>query len=272
MNPLAPVEPPVNDLFVRAPGGRLFVRIWGEWRRSRTRPPIVLIHDSLGSVELWRDFPRRLAAATGHAVVAYDRLGFGRSDPHRGVLETPGFIRDEARVSLPAIRSGLGIDGMILFGHSVGGAMAIVAAAEMATTTVGVITESAQVFAEERTLSAIRAAKEVFADPEQLERIERYHGSKGRWVVSAWTESWLAPAFANWTVESELKCVRCPVLALHGDRDEYGSRAHPERIAALVPTNADIVLFDDCGHVPHRERVDAVLEAVGTFIKTHLRE
>lgn len=161
------------------------------------------------------DWRRRLAI-----LLWPDRLGFGRSDPHRGVLETPGFIRDEARVSLPAICSGLSIDGVILFGHSVGGAMAIVAAAEMATITVGVITESAQVFAEERTLSAIRAAKEVFADPEQLERIERYHGSKSRWV----------------------------------------------------PTNADVVLFDDCGHVPHRERVDAVLEAVGTFIKTHVRE
>ena len=259
-----------REVLVNAPGGRLFARLWGEGRMSQARPPIVLIHDSLGSVELWRDFPARLAAATGHPVVAYDRLGFGRSDPHPGRLETPGFVRDEARIALPALRSGLGVDHTVLFGHSVGGAMAVVAAAEMDATTVGVITEAAQVFAEERTLAAIRAAKEAFAAPGQLERHARYHGTKASWVLNAWTESWLAPAFASWTVEDDLRRVRCPILAMHGDRDEYGSRAHPERIAALVPTSTDIVLFDDCGHVPHRERTDGVLTAVRMFIKTRL--
>ena len=174
---------------MNAPGGRLFARVWGESRMAKALPPIVLIHDSLGSVELWRDFPSRLATATGHPVVAYDRLGFGRSDPHPGVLETPGFIRAEARVSLPALRSGLAIDRMILFGHSVGGAMAIVAATEIAATAVAVITESAQVFAEERTLASIRTAKSAFAAPDQLERLARYHGTKASWVRDAWTET-----------------------------------------------------------------------------------
>ena len=97
--------------------------------------------------------------------MAYDRLGFGRSDPHPAVLETPGFVRNEARISLPALRSALGIDRMVLFGHSVGGAMAIASAAELPSTIVGVITEAAQVFAEERALTAIREAKEAFRAP-----------------------------------------------------------------------------------------------------------
>ena len=261
------LEPRASDVFVNAPGGRLFARVWGESRMAKALPPIVLIHDSLGSVELWRDFPSRLATATGHPVVAYNRLGFGRSDPHPGALESPGVIRGEARVSLPARRPGLGIDRMILFGHSVGGAMAIVAAAEIAATAVAVITESAQVFAEGRTLASIRAAKSAFAAPDQLERLARYHGTKASWVRDAWTETWLAPAFANWTLEDDLRRLRCPILAMHGDRDGYGSRAHPERIAALVPTPADILLFDDCGHVPHRERGDAVVAAIQSFIK-----
>jgi pimeloyl-ACP methyl ester carboxylesterase len=142
------IEPRSRDVFLNAPGGRLFARVWGDWQPPQVRPPIVLIHDSLGSVELWRDFPSSLAAATRHPVVAYDRLGFGRSDPHPSVLETIGFIRDEARTGLPALRAGLAIDRMILFGHSVGGAMALVAAVELSAATVGVITESAQVFAE----------------------------------------------------------------------------------------------------------------------------
>ncbi len=148
--------------------------------------------------------------------------------------------------------------------------MAIVAAVEMDETTVGVITEAAQVFAEERTLAAIRAAREAFAAPGQLERLERYHGTRARWVLDAWTDSWLAPAFASWTIDGDLRRLRCPTLAMHGDRDEYGSRAHPERIAALVPASADIVLFADCGHVPHGERADSVLTAVRTFIRARV--
>lgn len=148
--------------------------------------------------------------------------------------------------------------------------MAIVAAVEMAAATAGVITEAVQVFAEERTLAAIRAAREAFAAPGQLERLARYHGVKAGWVLDAWTHSWLAPAFASWTIEDDLQRLRRPILAMHGDRDEYGSRAHPERIASLVPASTDIVLFDDCGHVPHRERTDDVLAAVRTFIRTRL--
>jgi pimeloyl-ACP methyl ester carboxylesterase len=228
----------------------------------------VLIHDSLGSVEIWRDFPLQVAIATGHPVVAYDRLGFGRSDPHPSVLETPAFVRTEARVSLPALRRALDLDRMILFGHSVGGAMAIVAAAEHPEMAAAVITEAAQVFAEEQTLSSIRAAKDAFAAPDQFQRVAKYHGTKADWVLNAWTESWLAPAFASWTVEDDLRRLRCPILVIHGDRDEYGTRAHPERIAALVPGSADLVLLDDCGHVPHRDRPDAVLEAVRTFVSS----
>jgi pimeloyl-ACP methyl ester carboxylesterase len=261
------IEPRSRDVFLNAPGGRLFARVWGDWQPPQVRPPIVLIHDSLGSVELWRDFPSSLAAATRHPVVAYDRLGFGRSDPHPSVLETIGFIRDEARTGLPALRAGLAIDRMILFGHSVGGAMALVAAVELSAATVGVITESAQVFAEGHTLTAIRAAKSTFAAPRQIERLARYHGAKAGWVVNAWTGTWLAPAFASWTLDDDLPCVRCPILAMHGDRDQYGSLAHPARIQALVPTPGDIVILDGCGHVPHREYPDAVLRAAQTFVR-----
>jgi pimeloyl-ACP methyl ester carboxylesterase len=261
------IEPRSRDVFADARGGRLFARVWDDSRRSYKRPPIVLIHDSLGSVELWRDFPSRLAAATNHPIVAYDRLGFGRSDPHPGVLETIGFIRDEARTSLPALRTALSIDHMILFGHSVGGAMAIAAALEFTAATVGVITESAQVFAEDLTLTSIRAAKSAFAGPGEIERLARYHGGKAAWVLSAWTDTWLAPAFASWTLDDDLRHLRCPLLAMHGDRDEYGSLAHPERIAALAPAPADILILDDCGHVPHREYPDAVLGAIGTFVR-----
>jgi pimeloyl-ACP methyl ester carboxylesterase len=153
-------------------------------------------------------------------------------------------------------------------GRLAAAARALVAAVELSAATVGVITESAQVFAEDHTLRAIRAAKSTFAAPGQIERLARYHGAKAGWVLNAWTGTWLAPAFASWTLDDDLPCVLCPILAMHGDGDQYGSLAHLARIQALVPTPADIVILDGCGHVPHREYPDAVLRAVQTFVRT----
>jgi pimeloyl-ACP methyl ester carboxylesterase len=253
----------VADIFIDAPGGKRFARVWGDPDASSA--PIVLLHDSLGSVELWRDFPERLAEATGRAVVAYDRLGFGRSDPYPGALDAD-FIREEARSSLPALRARLGIERIILFGHSVGGGMSVCAGAALPDSVVAVITESAQAFVEDRTLAGIREAEKDFAGPGQMERLARYHGDKAQWVLEAWTRTWLSPRFADWTLDAQLRRLRCPVLALHGDRDEYGSRLHPERIGSLPPGGGEVAIFEDCGHVPHREKPELVLQAVAGFV------
>jgi pimeloyl-ACP methyl ester carboxylesterase len=258
-----------DDIFVNAPGGKLFARVWGGPELLRAVPPIILVHDSLGSVELWRDFPAMLATVTGHPVIAYDRLGFGKSDPHPDRLEI-AFVRNEARSSIPALRAAFEIDRMILFGHSVGGAMAVVAASRFADAAVAVITESAQAFVEDRTLTAIRDAKSAFEAPGQIERLKRYHGDKAAWVLNAWTETWLHPEFATLALDTYLRRLRCPALAIHGDRDEYGSSAHPQRIAEIAPTPTDLVIIDDCGHVPHREKPEVVLRAVSAFLETRL--
>lgn len=254
-----------TDRFVQAPGGRLFVRVWGTIGSSAQQSTIILFHDSLGCVELWRDFPSALANATGLPVVAYDRLGFGRSDPHPGGLKF-GFVEDEARTAVPQLRSALGIERMVLFGHSVGGGMAVTSAAAFRDQSVALITESAQAFVEDRTLAGIREGRRMFSAPDQIARLARYHGDKARWVVDAWTETWLAPQFAAWNLDDDLRSLRCPVLAIHGDRDEYGSSRHPERICALPPTPTRSVILDDCGHVPHREKPDRVLDAVNQFL------
>lgn len=197
-------------------------------------------------------------------MVAYDRLGFGRSDPYPGALD-PGFIGEEARSSLPALQARLGIGRMILFGHSVGGGMSVCAGAALPETVVAVITESAQAFVEDLTLAGIRDAETGFAEPGQMERLARYHGDKARWVLEAWTKTWQSPDFANWTLDAELRRLRCPVLAMHGDQDEYGSHLHPERIGRLPPCGGEVVIFEGCGHVPHREKPEAVLQAVARF-------
>ncbi|HDS1818166.1 TPA: alpha/beta hydrolase [Pseudomonas putida] len=244
--------------------GTLFAQ---EWAPLQARgAPIILLHDSLGCVALWRDFPAQLARSTGQRVIAYDRLGFGRSDPHPARLRL-GFVEAQARQGFAAVREHFGIDAFIVFGHSVGGGMAVGCAVAFADHCQGLITESAQAFVEARTLEGIRAANLQFAQPGQLQRLHRYHGDKAEWVLRAWVDNWLSEDFADWNLDTLLPYVRCPLLSLHGDNDEFGSQAHPERLVALAAGPAVMRLLPGCGHVPHREQGDVVLAEVGRFLR-----
>jgi len=257
-------SPPIPlDRWAAHPRGRLFTRTWTPPEPAGA--PIVLLHDSLGSVELWRDFPAALCAATSRAVIAYDRLGFGRSGARPDRLQ-PGFVAEEAASFFPALREAFAIDRFVLFGHSVGGGMAIECAARFGADCDALITEAAQAFTEDRTLQGIRAAREQFQDPEQLGRLARWHGDKARWVLEAWTQTWLSPGFADWTLATVLPRVHCPVLALHGEHDEFGSRRHPETIRALAGGPVRMEILPDTNHVPHRERPARVLAIVADFL------
>lgn len=252
-----------KDLFVEVPGGQVFVRQWTADRSSGV--PIILLHDSLGSVEQWRSFPEALATATSRNVIAYDRLGFGRSTLRTSPAEA-GFIDEEAQIYLPAIVAALGLSHYVLFGHSVGGGMALVAAAISGSHCAAVITESAQAFVEERTLSGIRDAKNAFESEDQFSKLTKWHGERASWVLAAWSEVWLAPAFRGWSLDPYLGKVRSPVLALHGDSDEFGSCEFPRRITQGVHGLARMEILSPCGHVPHREREGDVLGLVQRFL------
>ncbi|MFC5479109.1 alpha/beta fold hydrolase [Massilia suwonensis] len=246
-------------------GGSIFVRVWNS--QAHGRAPIVLLHDSLGSVALWRDFPARLAAGTGRTVLAYDRLGFGESSPRADVLTT-SFIGDEAATVFEAVRAQLGIRKFVVFGHSVGGAMAIHCAARYPDDCEALITESAQVFAEETTLEGIRVAKAQFADPEQLGRLEKYHGSKAQWVLDAWTGTWLSAPFASWTLRDVLPQVAAPTLAIHGGDDEYGTTLHPRLISEWSRGEVRVEIMQEAHHLPHREAPSQVVDLVRGFLET----
>jgi pimeloyl-ACP methyl ester carboxylesterase len=244
------------------PHGKLFVRVWPQ---ESDLAPIILFHDSIGSVELWRSFPASLAEATRRTVIAYDRLGFGKSDARVDRLPLD-FVGAEARDTLPLLLDAFEIDDFIAMGHSVGGGMAIHAAADFPEDCVALITESAQGFIEERLLDGIRAAKAEFAKDGQVERLVKYHGDKARWVLDAWTETWLSPGFATWNLDAVLPLVTCPLLAIHGEDDEYGSPDHAERIASMVAGEASAVILPGHRHIPHREDEAAVVDLIAAFL------
>lgn len=260
------IEVIASDRMVDVTGGALFVRTWTpSGADPAAQPPIVLLHDSLGSVELWRDFPARLAERLGRRVIAYDRLGFGRSTPRSEPIAM-SFIRDEAERAFPELRKALGLEDYVLFGHSVGGVMSLLVAASGREPVVAVVSESAQPFVEERTRDGIRRAERGFAEPDQFARLTRWHGERAAWVLASWTDTWLSPAFDDWTIADELPRLRCPVLVIHGDQDEYGSVAFPELIGARVGGAVELAILPGCGHVPHRERGSEVLERVAAFV------
>src|SRR5579863_7423491 len=182
-----------SDHWITTENGRLFARRWTiPNSESNIDGTLLLLHDSLGCVGLWREFPQLLAATTRRSVVACDRLRFGRSDPYRGTM-TQTFIRDEVQSAVPRLCQRLGLARIIPFGHSVGGGMALAMAAHCPERCATVITESALSFVEDRTISGVCEAKSRLLESGQFKRLARYHGTKARWVLDAWTETWLAP-------------------------------------------------------------------------------
>jgi len=270
-------DPPLPDSPARATdhritlpvkGGdaeRLFVRRWVPAEHVPHAHPIVLLHDSLGSVALWRDFPALVCAATARPVIAYDRLGFGQSSPSHG-LPSHDFVAEEAQQGFAAVCAAFAIERCVVLGHSVGGGMALHCAAQAPGRVEAVVTISAQAFVEDRTREGIRAAKQLFADARQFERLSRYHGDRARWVLDAWTETWLAPGFAGWSLAAVLPEVRCPVLVLHGELDEYGSSAQPARIERETGGPVRVELLTGLGHMPHREQPEAIARRVAAFL------
>lgn len=261
MEPIAP-----QDRFVTTANGRVFTRRWpAPSTGAGAAPPIVLFHDSIGSIDLWRDFPDHLARATGREVIGYDRLGFGRSDPLHERLAPLAFVADEPQTNFRAVHDGLGLDGYVAVGHSVGGAMAL----ECATVyrdCQALVSIATQTCPEDRTLEGIAQAREDFRVPAQFARIARYHGDKTDWVLSQWIDNWLDPAFLAWNLDATLPKVTCPVLAIHGDRDEYGTTAHAKRIVEQTAGPASLMLIEGGGHLPHREQPAVIAERIAAWL------
>lgn len=253
----------VETFKVEVPGGRVYVKKWVPGRDSG-KAPVVLLHDSLGCVDLWRDFPEKLADSLSRCVYAYDRLGFGRSD-RREALPSRGFIEEEASTYFPAIKDQLSVENYALLGHSVGGGMAINIASQDSDCR-GVVTVSAQAFVEDLTIDGIRKSKQMFEQPGQIERLVKWHEQKAKWVLRAWTDVWLSPGFKNWSLEPAIQKVRCPVLVIHGDSDEYGSSAFPEFISKHAGGQASMLIIENCGHMPHKEKRQEVIGVVENFL------
>jgi pimeloyl-ACP methyl ester carboxylesterase len=227
------------------------------------RPALVFLHEGLGSVAMWRDFPARVAHATGCDAVAYSRYGYGRSDP-LAEPRTPRYMHDEAHFALPELLERLTIERPILVGHSDGGSIALICAGDGGPPLSGVITLAAHVLVEDISVASIAAAKSAYETTDLRTRLARYHAD----VDSAfwgWNRIWLAPQFRDWNIEDCLPRISCPVLAIQGEDDEYGTMEQLRRIGASV-RDVELLALPDCRHSAHRDQPDAVIEAIARFV------
>jgi pimeloyl-ACP methyl ester carboxylesterase len=229
------------------------------------RPTLVFLHDSLGCVETWRDFPARLAQSAGVDALIYDRRGYGQSSPLPPVARQADYLHREADVLIDVLDAA-GIERAVLVGHSDGGSIALLAAARYGARIAAVVTEGAHVFVEDLTLDGIRAARHTFATTGLRDRLARYHSDKTDAVAAAWIDTWLSPEFRDWNIEPSLGAIRCPVLAIQGGHDEYGTPAQADAIVHGVGCAARSWMVPAAGHTPHRDVPDAVLAVAAPFI------
>lgn len=255
---------------IALPAGQVEYRWVGQKQsplRDAALPALIFLHEGLGCAALWRDFPDRVAQATGLPALVYSRLGYGGSDPCK--LPRPiTYMHEEAQSELPALIAALGIGRHILVGHSDGASIALIyAGASQREGLMGLAAMAPHSFAEEVSIASIRAADQAYAEGGLRERLAKYHGANVDCAFRGWCDSWRNPDFRRWNIENYVERIGVPVLVIQGEADEYGTIAQVDSIVARAKGGVETLLLPDCGHSPHRDQPEATLKALTGFIR-----
>ena len=232
--------------------------------RVPSRPTIVMLHEGLGSISQWRNFPELVAQATGCEVFAYSRYGYGQSDALEDARDA-SYMHHEAETALPSVLEQARIQRPILLGHSDGASISLLFAFRFPDRTAGIILEAPHVFLEDRTIEGLAQAAILYQTTDLPQKLARHHKDADRTFWS-WNRVWLDPRFRAWNIESCLDDIRCPVLMIQGEDDEYGTVRQLEAIQSRIPA-AQLVLLPNCGHTPHREHPEATLARIVAFVE-----
>ena len=227
---------------------------------------IVLLHEGLGSISLWRDFPQLLADKTGHRVLAYSRYGYGNSEAASGFGFS--YMHDEGLHSLPELLSKLDMNHPIILGHSDGASISLIAAGGSSIMPKGVIVMAPHVMVEQICFDAIDAASKAYLSTDLKSKLGKYHADVDS-AFLGWSGAWLSPEFKNWNIEEYLPKIQCPVLAIQGFEDEYGTMAQIDTIQQSCQSApfVDTLKIQNCRHSPHKDHPEVILDAIQSFIK-----
>jgi pimeloyl-ACP methyl ester carboxylesterase len=224
---------------------------------------MVFLHEGLGSISMWKDFPEKCARAAGCNALVYSRYGYGNSDPI-DAPRRPDYMHDEALKSLPELLEKLGIASPILFGHSDGASIALIHAGEFPVA--GVIALAPHLFVEEIALEGIRAIRPLYETGGLREKLSRYHADPDS-AFWGWHDIWLDSGFRSWDISDSVRRIQAPVLAIQGEDDEYGTMLHLDRIGELA-RNSALLKLPACRHSPHRDQPEAVIAAAVSFARS----
>jgi pimeloyl-ACP methyl ester carboxylesterase len=249
-----------------AAGHRLdYVMLQPQNAAAGDRPMLVFLHEGLGSVALWKRFPAEVVAATGCAALVYSRYGYGKSDRLTESRKVD-YMHREALDVLPAILDLLGIDSPVLIGHSDGASIALIHAGAGKRPVRGIVAMAPHVFVEDITVESIAAAKTTFQTTDLPARLGRYHDDAVS-TFQGWNDIWLHPDFLRWNIEEFLPGVKCPLLLIQGEDDQYGTVAQVEAIARQVSGPVETLMLPDCAHSPHQSmQKDATIAAIAGFV------
>ena len=225
-------------------------------------PALVFLHEGLGSIKLWRDFPARVAKATGRKALVYDRYGYGESEVLKEEKVDVKFMHRGAE-ELAEVLGAFRIEAPVLVGHSDGASIALIYSGSHRVE--GLVVLAPHVFIETFNLASIRKIRATFETTDLPQRFAKYH-TDPRKTFYLWNDAWLDPAFERWNIEEYLPRIACPVLAIQGENDEYGTMAQLDAIRRQVKGPCELVKLKDCGHSPHREKPEEVLKAVVDFL------
>ncbi len=237
-------------------------------------PLLVFLHEGLGSVSMWRDFPQQLCASLGCRGLVYSRPGYGRSSPRDPEEHwSPDFMERQATEVLPALLQALQVDEPVwLLGHSDGGTIALLYAARHAAFVgapplAGAIVLAPHILVEEVSVRSIEQARQAYLHGDLRQRLARHHDDTDS-AFWGWNQAWLSPVFRNWSIEARLHSIKVPVLAVQGLQDEYGTLEQIRGIARRAP-HTELLELPDCGHSPHRDQTQTLMEAVAGFVGRH---
>lgn len=256
---------PGETLSLTVGGTRLEARCWGP--PPSDAPTLVLLHEGLGCVALWRDFPTRLARITGFGVIAYSRLGYGASDPC--TLPRPiDYMEREADHVLGAVLDAAGLRNVLLIGHSDGGSIAALYAGGAQDDRLdGAILVAPHFFVEDISIHAIKAARKAYLSGDLRARLAAYHDNVDT-AFMGWNDAWLNPAFRDWDITGCLTEISVPVMAMQGRADPYGTPAQINVIAEKCTSRTELHLLDACRHAPHLEQSEKTLALIASFARS----
>jgi len=251
------------------------VRIEYQWieEAEADTPLLIFLHEGLGSISMWRDFPQTLCRALGCRGLIYSRPGYGQSTPRAtGEVWEPDFMHRQACEVLSALLLALGVDTAAnppcLLGHSDGGSIALLYAARFPERVTAAVVLAPHISVEDLSVSSIAKARTAYLETDLRQRLARHHTDPDS-AFWGWNNIWLHPAFRSWTIEAEIVTITCPLLAVQGLEDEYGTLAQIRGISTAVP-QTELLEMADCGHSPHRDQPAQLISRIEAFFKDHV--